>query len=124
MKTKLPRTRAVVKILIILLLPAITGCDCLQQSSGVIFDKMSGIPLPGASVYFKSHEYESSTTDSCGRFMITGITGGLSSDCRHMMLVVSCRGYLPTEMPVNNGDSVSIGLVPEAGLPDSSTHGN
>lgn len=78
---------------------ALTGMNVPSNSTAIsisgIVTNEAGIPLPGATVYFKGRTH-GATTDANGRFIFT-------KDSITAPLIVSCVGYMPKTITAVSG---------------------
>lgn len=76
-----------------------------KQVTGLVTDS-EGIPLPGASVQVKGTN-KGTITDFDGNFTLSNLDNT-------SILIISYVGFVTQEVPVNNGDNITVVLVADA----------
>ena len=102
------------KLLIVFLVFSIfISCDCVQNVSGNIFDKLTGKPLKNVRVQKINKECCEQKSDSLGYFKVEDISGGFR-ECPPMKIMIAAEGYYMKVVEIENGKHDSIYLMKKA----------
>ena len=94
------------KLVFLLALLLLCGCDCLQLVKGTVVDAATGDPIANAVIYKDADNAVRDTTDMEGEFEISDITG--AKNCSNITLIVERIGYNDLIITAPNNEDIII----------------